>query len=419
MTKAKKPISSTKSKAKAKIEDAVVIDKATKADADSDDKTGAVESQEETEPDAVKKETSDDTPAENAIVKTQGEKRKSVFVPMLFGGLVSGAIGFGAATYYFMNQPSKEAQVLKSIQETVGKQQASLDKATTSVASMSEAIEVIKSDTTTTQAMADLTKSSELKYSDLTKAVSDISNKIADIDTRMTTLEKRPVTNAGGMTSEAAAAYERELQSMRALLETQKRDIEKIASETTARIKEAAQQAKALEQNADATAKSAAQKVALSQLKSALDNGAAFEGPLSNLAATENVEIAQVLKDTAKTGVPTLASLQEGFPDAARAALAASIKATSGDGVMDKLGSFFQSQVGGRSLEPRQGDDPDAVLSRAEAAIGNGDIAGAVSLVAQLPEAGQNAMSAWLSAAKTRSASIRAIKTLSDSLNGN
>lgn len=62
---------------------------------------------------------------------------------------------------------------------------------------------------------------------------------------------------------------------------------------------------------------------------------------------------------------------------------------------MGVIGDFLRVQTGARSVEPREGDDPDAVLSRADAAVKAGDIKGALGLIATLPQAGQDAMSGW------------------------
>ena len=73
-------------------------------------------------------------------------------------------------------------------------------------------------------------------------------------------------------------------------------------------------------------------------------------------------------------GIPTLLTLQEGFAEPARAALDASIRADMGDGWANRLTSFLRSQSGARSLTPHEGADPDAVLSRAEAALCGGTL---------------------------------------------
>ena len=380
-------------KSKDLIEDAVVVEKPAKP------KKTKVEDKPAGANDAPK----DETP--------KSDKPKSVFMPMLLGGVLSGAIGFGAASYYFMNRPSEVEQKLAKVQVTQENQQAALKDVTAQVSGLPEA--VAKAQT----AMADLSEVSNSKDESLSAGLSDLAAKLQDIDARLTTLEKRPVAE-GAMTSEAAAAYERELQTMRDLLATQRADIEKLAAEATARIEGVAQQAAEAEKSAEQTAKATAVKVAVAQLQSALDNGGAFEATVTNLAEA-GVDVPQVLKDAAKGGVPTLLDLQETYPQAARAGLAASVKATTGDGVGDKIGAFFRSQVGARSLAPREGDDPDAVLSRAEAALGKGDIAGVIALVGALPEEGQAAMAGWVKQAETRLQAVEAVRALADSLNGN
>ncbi len=380
-------------KSKDLIEDAVVVEKPAKP------KKTKVEDKPAGANDAPK----DETP--------KSDKPKSVFMPMLLGGVLSGAIGFGAASYYFMNRPSEVEQNLAKVQATQENQQAALKDVTAQVSGLPEA--VAKAQT----ALADLSEVSNSKDESLSAGLSDLAAKLQDIDARLTTLEKRPVAE-GAMTSEAAAAYERELQTMRDLLATQRADIEKLAAEATARIEGVAQQAAEAEKSAEQTAKATAVKVAVAQLQSALDNGGAFEATVTNLAEA-GVDVPQVLKDAAKGGVPTLLDLQETYPQAARAGLAASVKATTGDGVGDKIGAFFRSQVGARSLAPREGDDPDAVLSRAEAALGKGDIAGVIALVGALPEEGQAAMAGWVKQAETRLQAVEAVRALADSLNGN
>jgi len=351
-----------------------------------------------------------------AVDAPVNEKRKSAFVPLVLGGVLSGVVGFGAATYYFMSQPSDAAQALVQVQATLGEHRTKLDEINASVSGLSGTIEGVETDFSgKVSGLAEVTAQQD---TELAEALNGMSGNIADFEARLTALEKRPIAEAGGMTGEAAAAYERELRTMRDLLETQRRDIEQLAAEATARIEGVALQAATAEQTAEKTAKATALKAAVSQLQSALDNGGAFEATLTGLAAT-GVEIPPVLAEASKGGVPTLVVLQESYPKAARAGLSASVKATTGDSAMGKLGSFFRSQVGARSLEPREGDDPDAVLSRAEAALANGDIAAAITLIGALPEEGQMAMSAWVKDAGVRLQAVNAVRMLADGLNGN
>lgn len=381
MATAKKSTASKRTKAKKGVEEAVVVETKTKAD------------------EIVNDDVADVVPAT--------ELKKSTFFPLVLGGILSGAVGFGAATYYFMSQPSDEAQLLAQVQSTLDAHTKRLDGADGTITELRTGLGQLAPASQTADGFAQSVQRDEA-----------LAAKIADFEARLTTLEKRPLADAGGITGDAAKAYERELRTMRDLLETQRSDIEKLAAEATARIEGVAQQAATSEEAAAATAKVTGVLVAVSELQSALDNGGAFEATVAGLASV-GVNVPSVLTNAAKVGVPTLVNLQESFPSAARASLAASVKANAGDGAMNKIGSFFRSQVGARSLAPREGNHPDAVLSRTEAALGSGDIAGAIELIAALPNEGQAAMVDWVDGANTRMQAVEAVRNLADSLNGN
>lgn len=392
-TTAKKP---TKAK-KDVVEDAVIVETDAIVEESIDDAVSTNEDNSELQ-----------APVEEAAapVEPQSETQKSPSVlPLILGGVLSGAVGFGAATYYFMNQPSDDAQALAQVQTTLKAHDKLLEGVDGTInelhAGLGEA----------TQATETGFKQTITRNEALATRLDEITTAIVAFEARLTTLAKRPIADAAGIAGDAAKAYERELQAMRT-------EIEKLAAEATARIEGVAKQAATSEETAAATAKTTNVQVAVSQLQSALDNGGAFEAVVANLAGV-GVDVPAVFASAAKAGVPTLIDLQESFPAAARAGLGASVKATSGDDTMSKIGSFFRSQVGARSLEPREGDDPDAVLSRAEAALGKGDIAGAIALISALPEAGQMAMADFASSAKTRNEAVEALRVLADSLNGN
>ena len=89
-----------------------------------------------------------------------------------------------------------------------------------------------------------------------------------------------------------------------------------------------------------------------------------------------------------------------------------------GEGWTDRLSAFLRSQSGARSLTPREGTDPDAVLSRAEAALRDGQIKAALAELAGLPPAGTEAMAPWIADATRRLGAEQAIADLSVALNG-
>ncbi|EYD74188.1 hypothetical protein Rumeso_04245 [Rubellimicrobium mesophilum DSM 19309] len=155
-------------------------------------------------------------------------------------------------------------------------------------------------------------------------------------------------------------------------------------------------------------------RTALGELEAAFDAGQSLEAPLADLAAT-GVTVPDALTQVAADGVPTLAELRDGFPDAARAAL----EAARGEGLLDDGGGvmgFLRNQLSVRSVSPRDGSDPDAVLSRAEAQLSEGHLDAALAEVDSLPEPVRAAMADWLAQAQTRAQAGAALADLRDTL---
>jgi hypothetical protein len=113
--------------------------------------------------------------------------------------------------------------------------------------------------------------------------------------------------------------------------------------------------------------------------------------------------------------VETLTALRASFEPAARNALAEAREAEKGTGLV----AFLQRQTGARSVTPQEGDGPDAVLSRAQAALADGDLTKALNELKSLPEVAQAAMADWEQAAGTQAAAVDAVNTLASSLNSN
>ncbi|TDK44477.1 hypothetical protein E1832_15300 [Antarcticimicrobium luteum] len=233
--------------------------------------------------------------------------------------------------------------------------------------------------------------------------LSDLSGTLAALDARLTELEKRPLTE--GAAPEAVAAYERELAAMQQALASQRAEVEKMvaeARETEARASEAAQLA--------------ANRGAVARLRGALDGGAPYADILEELRAG-GLSVPEALSATASGGVVTLAVLRGTFPPAARDALAA---ARAGTVESDRsIGAFLRRQLGARSVAPRAGDDPDAILSRAEAALTAGRLTETLDEIAALPEPARAALADWTALARQRLSALEAADTLAQSLNTN
>ena len=171
-----------------------------------------------------------------------------------------------------------------------------------------------------------------------------------------------------------------------------------------------------------ATALKTATHSSISQLIGALESGAPFAFAIAEFANDGGV-LPQALLAAAPYGVPTTAALARDFADQARAALTVARKAGSetpenADNIrgVGRLTNFLQNQMGMRSVSPRQGNDPDAVLSRAEAAIEAGKVAETLTILTALSPAAHTSMASWIERAELRRAALIAVVSLSAQL---
>lgn len=185
-------------------------------------------------------------------------------------------------------------------------------------------------------------------------------------------------------------------------------DVIAAAASAEERLQQAEARAAALAEQATATAAAARRLAALDRIAAAFDSGAPFTAAAADLGA----DLPPALADHAQTGLPTLPELQASFDDAARAALEDALRANMGESWTDRVSNFLRSQTGLRSLTPREGNDPDAVLSRAEAALTEGRLSDALAELAAMPEAGKPALAGWIAEATVRTAAEEALSQL-------
>ncbi|MEM6307432.1 MAG: hypothetical protein AAF701_05560, partial [Pseudomonadota bacterium] len=234
---------------------------------------------------------------------------------------------------------------------------------------------------------------------------------------RITVLEKRPLTEV--VAPGAIAAYQAELDSLKTAAQDQLQAIQNVADAARKDILTAKEQASELEQAAQQAARKGVAISALNTIKSALLVGNSYAPALDTFMANTDMSFPTAISDHAESGVSPLTTLQSDFPDMARAALAVAREtddATDGNG---GLGGFFKSQLNVRSLTPKEGDGPDAVLSRAEAAVINGDIAVALMEIAKLPDTAQNILAPWVARANTRETALIAAEIVAQQLSQN
>lgn len=235
---------------------------------------------------------------------------------------------------------------------------------------------------------------------------------IARLETRVDELAAMRGVLPEGMSPEDLRRFTEEARDLRAALEAsigQGRDIaaevEAQAAGTLERLRAAEEEVAALRATTERTASAADRAVALTALRAALDSGAPYGAAVERLGDT----LPEDLRRHAATGVATMPQLLGAFPDAARGGLRESLRATVGEDVGSRLEAFLRNQVGARSTTPREGADPDAILSRAEAALREGDLDAALALIGQLPEEGRAAMAGWVARAEARQGALRAL----------
>lgn len=349
-------------------------DETPSAETDADDSDAPASEEEEveavdediepTEPEAP--ETPPVTQPVTQVVKRGG------FVPMVLGGVVCAALGYAGAQFLKPEGwpfPGANTQELEQQITALEGQLAEIKSATEDSA------------TAQTAALGDLRSEFETQFAtrdDIAK-LDEIAEQIAGFEDRMTEIEARPVAEAI-VSPEATAAYERQLAQMQDLLDSEIARLEEakeqsIAEETAARI---------------ATAKS--------RLQTRVDAGEPFNSVLSEFGD----DIPEALKLAAEGGIPSVSALQESYSDAARAALVASSRAAYEAGEQNWFQTALQTQIGLRSTTPKEGDDADAVLSRAEQSVRDGLFAEAIATLDLLPDAGKAEMQDWIAQAQKR-----------------
>lgn len=329
------------------------------------------------------------------VVQEKVIERKAGFVPTLIGGVIAAGLGFAAAQFGTFGE---DDTLFRTDTETaLAAQREQVQSLISRVESVEDSVQTI--DLAPLQGAVDGVQG---QFADLDQVLAALGGRIDALDTRMTELEKQPMSQA--LSPEAVAAYEREMQALRDAVAAQKAEVESLAAEAIA-----------AQNDANTQAQLAESRSALADLTARLQAGDPYAEPLSILTAN-GVNVPQAVADAAAEGVPTLAALVSDFPDAARAALktARTVEAPEQGG---GFGSFLQSQLGARSVVPREGDDADAVLSRAEAAVKGGDLATALEEIAKLPAEAQAELSDWTARASLRRDALAGAATLAQDLN--
>ena len=296
----------------------------------------------------------------------------------LLGGVLAAAAGYGVAQYVPNGWPMASVVTLQE-----------------RVAALSDQVQALQQDL---QQAGD-------RLATLETAPQIDPQTIAVIEARLAALESKPAPI--GTDSAALAQLRAEVAAIKtdgaAVVSAQ------VQADLDAKVKATEAKLAAIEQAAQTQAAATLTRAALRQIAAAMDSGAPYP---SAVAVLSEANLAPVLADNAATGLPSLQALQASFPDSARAALDSALRANMGESWSDRVANFLRTQVGVRALTPREGADPDAVLSRAEAALTAGDVAQALAEIATLPAPAQDALAAWRAQAQLRLDAQAALQAL-------
>lgn len=384
-----------------KVEDALTDtdtdtgeEKAEPIDGEVTEETPVAGSSGEEQADAEPEETRPVPIAANAAQKPA----YAAVAPLVLGGAVAAFIGFAASNVMHERRandalsPEDNAAAIEALESGVAGQAARIDGL--------EAVDPA-------QIAADAVAPVIADVQSLSERLDALSGEFAALTERVETIAMRP-TATGIEADEFDAALSEFRDQLNAAI-----------SNAQTEIVEAREEASRISEEAFSAEQAAVLRGAWAQVTGALQNGGPFAEPLAAVREIAEVELPPALATTADGGVPTLSDIQQAFPEAARAALEASIRSDKGEAPLERFTAFLRVQSGVRSLTPREGDDPDAVLSRVEAALRSGDLAAALGEAEALPEEGRASLSDWISLASTRLEATQAASELSSSLSTN
>lgn len=252
---------------------------------------------------------------------------------------------------------------------------------------------------------------------DLTADLAALQKALADQSARIDALANRPAPDltaledrlaaleaAPAQTGPDLAALQAEIAALKAqVAQGGGADVSAlVAEQVREQVGAALGEADALRAEAEAIRTETDRRGALLRLEQALADGVATDGVLADLAAA-GIILPEPLARYATAPMP-LPQLQDSFSDAARAALKAAHQAELGQDATlgNRLTSFLKAQTGARPLTPQDGTSPEAILSRAEAALARGDLTATLAELDALPPTAAEPMAEWRAQAQTR-----------------
>lgn len=318
------------------------------------------------------------------------------FAGALIGGGVMLALGFGVSHFDLLGlRPAPDDSALRALE-------AQADK-------LAQGLSTLTGDTDRRiQTLA--TQIAETPVGD-PAALSDLTDRLAKLEAEMAGLSSLPAD--GALSPAQLATLSSSVESLRSQIAGLKAGLDDpsvraiVGEELAAWEKSASDRLRA---ETTAAEEAAARAAALSELQQAAATGAPYAPALPALGA----DVPEIVSKYAESGLPPL---NTGFAEGARRALETALRLAPGQGIGDRFLSFLKIQTGARSLTPQEGGDPDAILSRAEAAVAQGDAQKALDEVAALPPEAQSELADWQALARDHITFQAALAALSQAAN--
>ena len=329
------------------------------------------------------------------------------FLGFMFAGLLVALASFGGAQYSSGNWPFKRTET--DFEARLAAQSNEISALNAVIASYD--------DTTALQDLQAQIDSMRTIVTDLAalqvelEQLSGVQNQTID---RVAALEEE-LTSQSGVNPASTAEITRYSTALRQA-QTQISEQKKALADQKADLAELSTAVEMMQQETKSATHQSLTHGTISQVIGALESGAPFAFAIAGLQDFENL-LSPALVAAAPYGVPTADVLAQAFPEQSRTALiAARTTGTPQVSGSNRVGDFLRSQLGMRSITPRAGNDPDAVLSRAEAAIRAGQVSNALSALTALPESARTSMAEWIEQAELRQAAQLAVAALSQRL---
>lgn len=130
--------------------------------------------------------------------------------------------------------------------------------------------------------------------------------------------------------------------------------------------------------------------------------GQPYAGTLSEIAELAGTAPPEPLAAAADSGLATAAQLEASFGRHAQAAIAAGIRAASGDSAWGQALGWLRAQVAGRPVAAQEGDGVPAITSRIAAHVEAGQLDAALAEAETLPAPSREALGPWLERLRAR-----------------